>query len=305
MLLVLPMESKVLIEWYQYPPPKAGLDTWILSEERIARLSYLLREQSRPATLHTLNSLGYVDNKTGKCFGLILEIPDWASNTHEPVTLHDLLSRLVYGLPCRALPSLQTKYELAATLASTLYTFMLTRWHHKRFHSSSIFFLRRWDADPKYAFPDLTKPYIGGFAVSRPDAPNEDTFPGMTASETELYLHPTLRGDGPSATPPRFDTSFEIYSFGILLAEIGFWNVLPKIALAGLKDKNVQPTKLRQLLIDKCTSDLGCWMGERYQHVALKCLTAGMPQEEGGIGSDQNDFYWQVVLELIKCASGV
>jgi hypothetical protein len=218
------------------------------------------------------------------------------------VTLRELLSRRIDPLPSKALPSLETKYELAATLASTLYTFMLTRWHHKRFHSNSIYFLRRRHADPGSAFPDLARPYIGGFAVSRPDAPAEDTFDGTAASdETELYLHPSLREKDPKKRPSRFDISFEIYSFGVLLAEIGFWNVLPKIALSGLKKEEVQPMELRELLTGKCASDLGCWMGDRYRDAVMKCLRA---DQERGLGRDLNDFYWQIVLELIKCVPG-
>ena len=211
------------------------------------------------------------------------------------MTLHQLLSREVVG----PFPSPERKYELAAILASTLYTFMLTRWHHQRYHSSSIYFSYSQDASVQKNAADLSKPFIGGFSVSRLDALNEDTFEGVMTAESEVYPHPDMR----LATPgerPKFRKSFEIYSFGILLAEIGFWNVLPRIALGKRKSTQVSPAELRNLLIEKYQTDLACGMGERYRDKTLRCLRAAHTQD-GGLEEDLNDFYWRVVLELMKC----
>jgi len=61
--------------------------------------------------------------------------------------------------------------------------------------------------------------------VSRLDTPTEISLPGVPDKEAELYLHPGLRARAPQK-PPKFKTAFEISSFGLLLAEIGFWNTL-------------------------------------------------------------------------------
>src|SRR5271155_4388265 len=53
-------------------------------------------------------------------------------------------------------------------------------------------------------------------------------------------------------------------------------------------------------MMEKCKTHLGCWMGERYCDATLRCLNAERVKD-GGVGEDLNDFYWQAVLELIKC----
>ena len=222
-------------------------------------------------------------------------LPDWSSLIHGPVTLHQLLSR---NVPAQ-LPSLDTKYELAAILASTLYTFMLTKWYHKRYNSSSVYFLSHKDVGDQKGAVNLSEPFVGGFSISRPDALNEDTFEGTMTPELEIYLHPDVRL-AKRGKRSQFRRSFEIYSFGVLLAEIGFWNVLPKIALGKVKSTYVSPTELSNLLIKKCQTDLACWMGERYRDVTLQCLTAATTQDTS-TEEDLNDFYWRVVLELMKC----
>jgi hypothetical protein len=79
--------------------------------------------------------------------------------------------------------------------------------------------------DRPFGIPLSLPQYIGGFVVSRPDTPTEIFLPGVPDKEAELYLHPGLRVQAPQK-PPKLKTAFDIYSFGLLLAEIGFWNTL-------------------------------------------------------------------------------
>ncbi|KKY15326.1 hypothetical protein UCRPC4_g06383 [Phaeomoniella chlamydospora] len=229
------VEQKVLIEWYPFPPPHQAMSTRAVAQERIGRLSHLLQAHQRPSTLHSLDAIGFVENEPAQCYGLVSSVPDWSSTIMPPVTLHDLLSRTIRvnssGVPAMnlpPLPSLEQRFKLAADLASTFYTFMLTRWHHKRYHSSNIFLLIPCNANPQKAAPDISRPFVGGFVVSRPNAPLEHTFPGYLTSDAEIYLHPSLRVTPPKSAP-KFTTAFDVYGFGLLLAEIGFWNTLHRI----------------------------------------------------------------------------
>jgi hypothetical protein len=52
-------------------------------------------------------------------------------------------------------------------------------------------------------------------------------------------------------------------------------------------------------MTEKCKTDLGCWMGERYCDATLRCLNAERVKDDE-VGEDLNDFYWQAVPELIK-----
>ena len=248
---------------------------------------------NRPKTLHSLNAVGFVDITDAGRFGLVSEMPQWAAESTAPVTLNQLLAREVSN----PYPTLERRFELAAILASTLYTFMLTRWYHKRYQSHHIYFLYPQGSEGRHG-ANLTEPFVGGYSVSRPDATDEDTFEGATPAANDPYLHPTVRLATANSRPP-FQKSFEMYSFGILLAEIGFWNVLPRIALGRRKLSEVPASEVKTLLIQECQTKLACWMGERYRNVTLRCLQAG-DSEAGGLGDDLNAFYWQVVLELMK-----
>lgn len=142
--------------------------------------------------------------------------------------LHDLLSRKIQR--DAPLPSLSQRYELAAIMASSLYTFMLTRWHHKRFNSHSIFFLLNTTGNAtstSTSAPNFSHPYAGGYALSRLDSPQEISLVGPPATDPELYLHPRAQqldpdSEATDAPRERFRRAFDIYAFGLLLAEISF-----------------------------------------------------------------------------------
>lgn len=297
-------ERRVLVEWYPYPKSQEGVTSaWELARERISRLSYLLTESNKPETLHTLNSIGYVDNSRASCFGLVSPIPPWASPAKGTVSLSNLLSRNVVSPASSTaqghalLPRLSERFNLAALMASSLYTFRLTRWYHKRFNSTHVTFMYANDTNQGPRLPDLSNPYVGGFVVSRPDDPAGISLQvNPTNAELGIYFHPSCRVAPPAQVPP-FRTAFDIYSFGLMLAEIGFWNTMHKIVP---QYKKITPEEFREAVITKCTNDLACWMGNRYREVTLRCLRAEQI-DAGGVGEELNNFYWDVVLELIKC----
>lgn len=305
--------ASVLVEWYPYPAPHAGFDAQQTAAERMARLSLLLNADSRPSTLHALSALGYCRNDNAGAFGLIYQLPASYTTPELPITLHELLSRKTLGevRSTPVLPTLESRYELAAILASSLYTFMLGRWHHKRFNSHSIFFLPSMSQMlmdqtlmSQTPAPDISAPYVGGYALSRIDDPKEISLVGPLSKELELYVHPDVARDTEvsshdAQTRERFRRAFDVYSFGILLAEIGFWNTLTNVAGRGGDRSRISSAKqLRSRLVAECESKLGCWMGERYRDVTLQCLNVEL---DNGIGGTLNDFYLDVVLEVTKC----
>lgn len=191
-------ELEVLVEWYQIFPSKWDPSPENVARERIACLSFLLQKNKRLTTLHTLDALGYVEDSLGAYIGLVSTLPNFASTILKPVTLRDLLEEAT-NPRVRAknsqqtevpLPKLRQRYELAASLASTLYTFMLVDWYHKRFNSSSIMFFYPKDATGSHAIPNFNQPFVGGFTVSRP-ASHVNLSSNFKTGE-EFYLHPDL-----------------------------------------------------------------------------------------------------------------
>ncbi|KAI3572891.1 hypothetical protein IWW34DRAFT_218017 [Fusarium oxysporum f. sp. albedinis] len=324
-------ECRVLIEWYPFPKG----DLLEVARSRMAQISYMLKAGQGAANLSTLDALGYIEDGDSRRFGLVLQLPVIAVSSAQPTTLHDLLSRKGPSTP-RApaaiahiftLPALDRRYELAAAIASGFYSFMLARWHHERFSSLRIAFLlkRPRVGGDGNAAPDISAPIIGGFDISRPASAAQvsvQTFAPPTATEL-LYLHPRLReslakvktvtGSGTATDAqdlPRFQRIFDIYAFGLFLAEVGFWNTISRIAqgAAGVGFKK-NPTELsapqfRAAVIRKCTDDLACWMGETYRDITLACLAAE-DSESADVDSQEgtqelNNFYWDVVVKLLQ-----
>lgn len=314
-------ECRVLIEWYPYPRNES-LD---LARERMARIAYLLKAGQGAVNLSTLDAVGYVEDD-GVRFGLVLRLPDNTTTSIRPTTLNDLIARkqppsLTHSFSRVALPALNQRFDLAAHIASSFYSFMLARWHHERFSSLRIaFLLEQPQRGASNLTLDISSPIIGGFEISRPDSIAEISvlaFTPPTGSEL-LYLHPALRealskhNTNTAATIklPRYQRIYDIYAFGLFLAEVGFWNTIFNIARGaasvGLKKNpmDLSPEELKDAVIQKCQDDLACWMGETYRDITVGCLKAG---DSGGVGvfgqedtQELNNFYWDVVVKLLR-----
>lgn len=283
-----------LIEWYQLPETtRAILELRSIARERLAKLSVLLSAENKPSTLCAAESIGYVDANHFYRLGLVSRVPDGACITTLPVSLYSLLCRKsLPGTSSQApLPTLSQRFTLASALASSLYTFMLARWYHKTFNSLNIYFMF---SEAGNNLPNLNSPLVGGYSVSRPSTEEEISICGTQTSLSETYLHPQLRV---SAQRPKYASKYEVYAFGLLLAEIGFWRPISKIAAA----HSLSADGLKDAVIAKSSSDLACWMGEQYRDVTLRCLRVDDALGTQ-IGDGLSDFYWSVVLELTRCA---
>lgn len=164
--------------------------------------------------------------------------------------------------------------------------------------------------------PGLENPYVSSFGLSRPENPGGISFPLFRTVEFEMYLHPfQLKALAEKKEPPKARAAFDIYGFGLMLAEVGFWNKVGNIT--GISNKKVSSSsssgsgngknggpwgseEVRRLVVAKCESDLACWAGRRYRDVVLTFLRAEDVMN-GGVGEDLSDFFDLVVAELAKC----
>jgi len=288
-----------LIEWYQLPEIVGPVfELRSIARERLAKLSVLLSAENKPSTLYAAESIGYVEANDLYRFGLVSRIPAGVSSTTLPVSLYSLLCRKpLPGTSIRApLPTLSQRFALASSLATSLYTFMLARWHHKMFNSLNIYFLF---PETEGKLPDLNGPFVGGYTVSRPSAVGEVSISGAHTTLSETYLHPQLRV--PPHERPKYVSKYEIYALGLLLAEIGFWQPISKITAANPPRRGGQSAEgQKRAVVDKTSSDLACWMGEQYRDVTRRCLEIDDTLDKR-FGDGLADFYWDVVLELIRC----
>ena len=225
------------------------------------------------------------DNDVRQSFGLLFEIPTWAHPSRGARTLQSLLppagKDVVYL-------SLGQRIQLAAQLATAIHSFGIVRWFHKNFNSHKIFFFSN-KVSGKYNFK---WPWIVGFDISRPDnTQTEIASMNKDLEEMSIYLHPDLRIAGPSERP-KYMRRYDIYSLGLVLVEIGFWSKLGSLMKSKLGSS---PEQFREAIILKCEAQLAHFMGVRYKDLVVNCLKGD------DITESVDDFYWIVVMELLKC----
>ncbi|KAF5246000.1 hypothetical protein FANTH_7090 [Fusarium anthophilum] len=278
--------SRALIEWI--PIPK-DFDAYKLAYSRMARISYTLQQIGTFSAIQPLPALGFVEFGGARSFGLVSTLPRSLTSSTKVYTLYDMLSggqKSAAGSKSasriqHALPSLNQRLQLASKLVMGFYTFLLTRWHHERFNSLHIAFLID-ETDTKSKALDLSQPIIGGFAISRPDSPTELSISASVEDTEIVYLHPDIRkrlksGAKKTGNEQRFQRVHDIYAVGLLLAEIGYWRPIAKVAESGARGStagSMLPEQFKEAVIKKCRSDLAFFAGETYRDITLRCLLA-------------------------------
>ncbi|KAI9796470.1 MAG: hypothetical protein M1833_006138 [Piccolia ochrophora] len=261
--------SPVLIEWVAYDP-EASLDVRLTLLQRVDSLARMVHSASnRHPDLHTLDCLGYIDDTSRKCYGLTYRIPPHISEP-TPQTLSSLIDD-----PQLRTPDLDARFTLAHTLAVALWSFHSLDWLHKTFCSTNILFFPSStpSPNPSEPTPTLTDPYVTGFDSARPEHLDEMTVASKNDIGQDLYRHPDSLGMWRQS----YRKSFDIYSLGLVLLELGLWKSLrpfhrPKYTPAAFRDKAVLPVLVPRL---------GSKTGKRYQGVVERCLMCEDKEGEG------------------------
>lgn len=229
------VRRRVWIEWKRMDPKlvydaAAGPDPDIL--RRFQTLVTLLRQRDLVKHFWAPPCLGYYlreASMSGIQYGLLFQNPPEADPHATPRSLRELLDA-----PSAA-PSLTTRINLLRKLAQALEKLHAVNWLHKGLSSDNVIFFTSEDAEP-------ADPYLTGFDYSRPDsAASMSSSSPLGCVAEDLYRHPGVQG-GPreaSANHHRGGSGFrkrhDIYSLGVVLAEIARWQ--PVEAVLGLGDR--------------------------------------------------------------------
>ncbi|KAL8633584.1 hypothetical protein Q9189_000737 [Teloschistes chrysophthalmus] len=261
------------------PPynPSASL----IDFEQIERKAALLRQTKR-ASFHILPCIGYIREPLSYRFGFVFERPPDANGKTNPVTLNELYKR------SRSVP-LGLRIRLAHELVAALENFHRVGWVHKAISSHNIIFLPR---DPSARVTPhcvrvdhvptlinqasnmvhLASPWLFGFDDSRPDEDATNLRVDHSLGNN-IYRHP----DRWSKPRIRFTKAHDVYSLGIVLLEIAFWqNAISKADLAKPPPDSPPPRldaeEIRDSLIAKCTRQLPYHVGQVFTSAILECL---------------------------------
>jgi hypothetical protein len=253
----------VLIEWVDYD--KEDEDARFNQRRRVDDLARMIQSASEQhPDLHTVDCIGYSDDTSTCRYGLIYRAPHPSSST---------LNALILSNDLRT-PDLGDRFRLAHTLAVALWSLHSLDWLHKSVCSSNIlFFPSAFSASATQAtavaasIPDISSPYILGFDASRPDQMGELSVASKNPASSDLHRHPASL-NGMSRKP--YCKSFDIYSLGLVLLEIGLWKVLQTYHRSHYTAERFRD----KVVVQNLVPNLGSKTGRLYREVVERCLFA-------------------------------
>lgn len=284
----------VLIEWMCYSP---GWEK-VSSEQRAAIMSHKAEgfsEKTRPAGIRTLDCVGTFENITSDKagYGFLYRIPMSGPKLDTSTTT---LLQLIEKKERR--PLLGDKLRLASALAQFLEDFHNVGWLHKDFNSNNILFFDIQDSEqsssPILAKQVLERPYVVGLQQSRLGGKAWHTA-GPASNDSQDYQHPEYARTG------RYRATYDYYSLGLLLLELGFWQPLHGWS-RNLKCIEMSLEQFRQELIKTHVPLLGAVLGVVYRDVVHFCLRGTMDSPEDLDINILQDFAKNVIEPLKELA---
>ena len=267
--------EEVVVDWRSCQD-----DTWRMTnptdfKRRTENLTRILNSDLKPLNLSILHCVGYL-NENKNFTGYAFRLPPHARPGQRPVTLHDLISR---ERDPRDLPDLGDRFELAKALVSTIFEIHHIGWMHKAICPRNIVF---WPRESSGSETDITRPYIMGFDTSRPNQPNEFSETPMTRADDDHYRHPDYR----EPKSRSFQPSYDIYSLGVVLFEVGIWKNLSASTQRHASRPTLPTNRSDPNLIKRCMEkgpqmELRRHTGRRYGDAVAACLDHSL------------DFFWR------------
>lgn len=262
-----------------------------------------------PTYLGSLKLLGWVQDSRRARNALVYVIPlprlhNHLDQTFKPKTF-TLLSFLHHGADTDStnMPSLEDRFRLAFNLTSSLLHLHAKGVLHRNINSRNVVFF-----DKNSNFPSSeSKPWKEGI-IRRPfltsfDQCSEDVYGHIEEPFiSNIYRHPQVERGQRSMFKP----SYDIYSLGLLLLEIGLWMPISKLWKTRYTRANFKSrlqTIYARKLAGKC--------GTKYLGVVEFCMKAGDQDHlshSGKAGSfknpftaSQNNMYWKAFKVLERC----
>jgi len=291
------LESRsVLIEWKKY---EGYWDTEIGNTlfNRVEMLTLFLRTASKSAEvldLRILDCLGYCHDEKNMRLGFVFAMPLSTSQQRSYVHLNACFS--LTSSP----PLLGDRFRLAQKLCTAVFEFHKAQWFHKSFSSYNILLFPDVELANEAAggTPDISSytilaPYIIGFNHSRPGKPDEFSEPAHLSLELQRYQHPDYK----NRPMQKFQRTYDYYSLGIVLLEIGLW-----FPLSGLLEQH------KQLTMDEFSAEirktycpqLGGFMGSIYRDAVLSLLGGS-----SGNYADEPGMEGSPLMQLVEFQSGI
>jgi hypothetical protein len=312
------VEESVFVEWRSYDESAADEQLQMALDARREQVSRLFQKDCKEGTVYVMQCLGFVlpDKMT---MGLVFRPPP--NFAGPPVSLNAIM-RDNFESASAVVPDLEDRIRLAKNLSTALYQLQCSGWLHRNVSSHNVvFFPVTTEHGVKV---DYSQPKVIGWQTARYD----DQIYFQTSEYSSVwrknkwapqelpYIHPSR-----PAARIRFKRSFDVYSLGIVLAEIAFWEPIDVLNGEGQSElfpnfdqssHAVQLQNFSELVISTCKAELAGEVGGRYKSAVLWALegvkswqalqaidhrgaTKGELEKEIGL---EKAFFWNVLNQL-------
>jgi len=120
--------------------------------------------------------------------------------------------------------------------------------------------------------------------------------------ELNVYRHPDRQGV-PNASHQK---EHDLYSYGVLLLELGLWDLVGRLFSSEEKNK-ISPSAMGKRIKDAAKKELGHYAGVAYQKATSICLSGdfGVMQDDKNDSQMAKAFETKVLAEIEKGAMAV
>ena len=245
----------VLIEYKTYDKQGISADGTRRLEQQVQTLADLLQTRG-PPDFHTLQCTRWFHEEQKTRLGLVFEYPTGYDGFKS-------LRELIQTPASSERPTLGQRFLIVKNVGQALLKWHISaNWVHQGVSSHNIYFFKPINST---SF-DYSNPYVCGFEFSRPSD-------GISLSvcvedfEQNVYRHPNRQG-----APDKYHTKqHDIYSFGILMFEVGVWNLVGNCFDAKMRI-DLSPWKMQEHIKLNARKRLGHYMGAAYERAANRCL---------------------------------
>jgi len=255
-----PRLGSVIIEHATYERNDALFNEKLI-RDRMDRLANVLKTAST-GEFRTPECMGCASDETGAKYGLVFKNP--FANSANLLSLYTIIGRHAEKKRDPHPPTLGQRFKLALALGQALLKWHCVGWVHQGIASYNIFFFE----DVKTKKVDYSKPYLYGFCHSREEDGSSSRRPDPNQEIRDIYRHPDRQGWPPIK---KHQKMHDIYSFGLLLLEIGLWEQLP-LRFDHLI-KRVGRAALGRYLLQRSEGLLSIGMGLEYESATRACLS--------------------------------
>ena len=202
-------DQPVYVEMKRYDQADTDGVKGAILAARVDGLVLLLNEPKEPS-FRTLHCMGSIQDPRITSFLFVFKMPT-------PMPPRSLLSYFQSSY----IPSVDERWRLAETAATTLLHLHASGWLHKGLRSENVLFFPAHENAPR----SLEEPYFMGYEYARVDGPGETSDKPLDDPAQAIYRHPSAQGP----ISETYIKAFDVYALGIMLIEIAYWKPFAKI----------------------------------------------------------------------------